>query len=123
MDKILLIDTTDFIACTKETVVSKLQEDAYVSQEMNSLGRPAFLGSFYNWVFRHALEKIYHFTISKDFENPWFENCYNQIEPEIGMFFADNLDSASMLSLATAPRIQLAFNGRLLFIMPCHDIL
>ena len=119
MDKIILTDVSLFINQTREHVLDDLGNDAFYLEQIKV--KPSYiLFSFYNWAFRFALHKFYYITVENWTSNPSFQNTFNRIENQFGYLFRQQLTVDDIRLISQNDRVQVAFNGKLLFIMPCH---
>lgn len=123
MDNIILTDVSSFVDQSKHKVIEILRNDAFVYDIMASSGHGAILFDFYNWAFKNCLHRFYGCTVM-DFKqnNPTFRQIFVPLEPLFGAMFKDRMSSRDIYNVTVSGFVQLAFNGRLLFIMPCHEI-
>lgn len=114
MDKIFLTDVSKAIIETQEIVREKLwlefrQCDDFLTFE------------FYDWAFKNCLTRNFGAGV-KNFllHNYGFGNVYNAIEINVVSIFMSDADMTLLNSLIYGSQIQTVFNGKLLFILPCH---
>lgn len=119
MDNIILTDVSVFISETRNTILEELGNDSYYVRLVNA--KPgAVLYEFYNWSFRYAMRRFYYVTVADSVNNYSFQNAFNKVELNYGRLFREGLSGLDLQIISHSDRVQIAFNGKLLFIMPCH---
>lgn len=123
MDKIVFTDVTKLIEETKPIVRECFSNDAYVGHYMNMNLGSNFFFNFYNWAFRFSLYKFYGVRVADlDTNKPHYSNVFNAIEPSFGNLYRVEMNHHDVQAVTLNPIVQVAFNGKYLFIMPCHAI-
>ena len=123
MDNIIVADVTEIIRQSHDRVIMAFSADSFASSFFSKDSYHA-LFSWYDWAFKNALVKIYGVYVHGfDNNNHTFKSVYSEVEPILNHLLYQHIDRQQLSQITIGRDIQTAFNGKLLFIMPCHTTL